>query len=154
MTDQTSGRLSSWSPAQSLPRRVDAPRGERAINFLVWQALLGLLAFDLLGLGRNFARMHRCVSKWPVAAPATERDEVDRVCCAINDACVWYPKRVLCLQRSVVTTCLLRNRGIPAKMVMGAQSLPFKAHAWAEVNDRPINERNDVRKIYAIWERC
>jgi hypothetical protein len=124
------------------------------MNFLVWQALLGLLAFDLLGLGRNFARMHLCVSKWPIATQVMQGNEVDRVCCAINDACIWYPKRVLCLQRSAITTCLLRNCGIPAKMVMGAQSLPFKAHAWAEVNDQPINERNDVQKIYAILECC
>jgi hypothetical protein len=80
--------------------------------------------------------------------------EIDRVCAAVNYACVWYPKRVLCLQRSVVTTCLLRRCGVPARMVMGARSLPFKAHAWTEVDGRAINERRDVQRIYSPLEHC
>ncbi|MCU1295740.1 MAG: hypothetical protein JWO91_18 [Acidobacteriaceae bacterium] len=123
-------------------------------QFLVPKALLGLLAFDVLGLGRNFARMHRCVTRWRTAQPTAPKDAVDRVCNAVNYACVWYPKRVLCLQRSLVTTCLLRHCGVQAKMVFGAQNLPFKAHAWTEVGDRAINERKDVQKIYGVWERC
>jgi hypothetical protein len=38
-------------------------------------------------------------------------------------------------------------------MAIGAQNLPFKAHAWTEVNGRAINERRDVQRLYAIWER-
>ena len=75
------------------------------------------------------------------------------LCKAVNHACVWYPKRVLCLQRSAVTTCVLRNCGVPASMVMGAQTLPFKAHAWTEVDERPITNRA-VQTIYSVWERC
>ena len=142
------------SDTRSRPWEIGA-RGEgQATRFLVWKALLGLLVFDVLGFGSNFARMHRLISRWKVAPRKAPIDTVDRVCEAINYACVWYPKPVLCLQRSAVTTCLLRNCGVPAKMVMGAQSIPFKAHAWTEVDDHPINERRDVRKIYGILERC
>jgi hypothetical protein len=49
---------------------------------------------------------------------------------------------------------LLRRCGIPASMVMGAQMLPFKAHAWTEVDGRAINERREVQKVYTAWERC
>lgn len=121
---------------------------------LFWKALVGLLAFDLMGLGRNFARLHRTVRSWPVARTLAQRDVLDRVCDAVNHACAWYPKRALCLQRSVVTACLLRSNGVPAQMVLGAQKLPFKAHAWVEVNGNVINERRDVRSIYGVWERC
>jgi hypothetical protein len=124
------------------------------MRFLVWRALAGLLVFDTLRLGCNFAKIHHFVSTWPVAERGITENVVQQVCVAVNTACVWYPKRVRCLQRSTVTTCLLRSTGIPAKMVMGAQILPVSAHAWTEVNGKPINERRDVQRIYGVWERC
>src|SRR5580704_14592969 len=127
---------------------------ERVPQLLVWKALLGLFAFDLFGFGKNFAKMHRYVSCVVPAPRVPSNDTVDCVCSAINYACVWYPKRVLCLQRSAVTTCLLRHCGVPATMVMGSQTLPFKAHAWTEVEGRPVNERRNVQEIYQVWERC
>ncbi|SRR5229473_1615673 len=124
------------------------------MRFLFWKALFDLLAYDLRGLSRNFARMHKLVRCRQVSRQNPPPEVVDRVCEAVNYACVVYPKRVLCLQRSAVTTCLLRSLGVPAQMVIGAQKMPFKAHAWSEVNGRAINERRDVQKIYSVWERC
>ena len=124
------------------------------MQFLFWKALMGLLAYDLLGFGHNFARMHKSVSTWKVKSRTALPDTADHVCNAVNYACVAYPKRVLCLQRSAVTTCLLRTCGVPAQMVLGAQKVPFKAHAWTEIGGRAINEPRDVQKIYGVWERC
>jgi hypothetical protein len=142
------------SNPRSRPWEISTRGEEQSTRFLVWKALLGLLAFDVLGFDSNFAKMHLFVSRWKVAQRKTLGDKVGRVCEAINYACIWYPKRVLCLQRSAVTTCLLRHCGVPARMVMGAQSLPFKAHAWTEVDGHAINERRDVQKIYGVLERC
>jgi len=124
------------------------------MRFLFWKALIGLIAFDLLLLMRNFATLHRIVRKWKLSSRKAQPDTADRVCDALNRASCWYPKRALCLQRSAVTTCLLRSYGVPAQMVIGAQKLPFKAHAWVEVDRRPVNERTDVQAIYGVWERC
>ncbi len=124
------------------------------MRFLFWKALAGLFAYDLVGFGRKFARMHRFVCSRRVTSRTASPDAVDRVCDAVNYACVVYPKAVLCLQRAAVTTCLLRTRGVSAEMVLGAQKMPFKAHAWTEVNGQPVNERREVQKIYSVWERC
>lgn len=124
------------------------------MGILFWEALIGLLLHDLLGFSRNFGRMRRFVMSWRTAQRHPAPDVIDQVCRAVNYASVWYPKRVLCLQRSAVTTCLLRSRGVPAQFVTGAQKAPFKAHAWTEVHGRAINERRDVQAIYGIWERC
>ncbi len=124
------------------------------MRFLTWKVLMCMFAFDVLGFGRNFARMHRFVSKQKVSPQIPPPNAIERVCDAVNEACVWYPKRVRCLQRSVVTNYLLRLHGVPAVMVMGAQKVPFKAHAWTEVAGLPINERRDVQRIYGVWERC
>lgn len=121
--------------------------------FLFVRALFALLAYDLLSTVCRFQTLYSWVKRWRVAASA-EPDAVDRVCTAVNYACVWYPKQALCLQRSFVTTYLLRKHGVPAQMVLGAQKLPFKAHAWVEVDGRAINERSNVQTTYAVWDRC
>ncbi|SRR5260370_29633665 len=123
-------------------------------EFLTYKAIAALLAYDLLAFGCDFVRMHKFVRGWKVSDQNPPPDASDRVCEAVNHACIWYPKRVLCLQRSVVTTCLLRSWGVPAQLVIGAQNLPFKAHAWTEVNGRAVNERTEVQRIYGVWERC
>src|SRR5712691_10769101 len=124
------------------------------MRFLFWKALIGLVALDSLLLVRNFGSLHRIVRNWKSCGGEAPSDTVERVCDAVNHACIWYPKRALCLQRSTVTTCLLRSCGVPAQMVIGAQKLPFKAHAWVEVNGRSVNEKTDVQAVYGVWERC
>jgi hypothetical protein len=123
-------------------------------RFLFWKALVSLFLYDVLGFGQNFPRINFFIKHFGVSQHLPSSETVTRVCQALNYACVWYPKRVLCLQRSAVLTCLLRSRGVTAQMVVGAQKFPFKAHAWTEVNGQSINERNDVQSTYLIWERC
>jgi transglutaminase-like putative cysteine protease len=124
------------------------------MSTLFFFSMLGLLAFDLLGFGRNFSTVYRFLRRSATADRTYPAEIVTRVCQAVNLASVWYPKQVRCLQRSMVTTTLLRRWGVPAQMAVGVQNVPFKAHAWTEVNGHAINERNDVQKVYSVWERC
>jgi Transglutaminase-like superfamily len=121
---------------------------------LFFQALFMLLAYDVLSTLYRFQTIYSMVRGWKVNGPADGSDVVDRVCMAVNYACVWYPKHALCLQRSFVTTYLLRKYGVSARMVLGAQKLPFKAHAWVEVDGCAVNERSNVQATYAVWDRC
>ena len=144
---------SAFSEGGTNPSTESVQRND-IVSSLFLKAFLGLLVFDVFGFGQNFAKMHRFISNWKVSATEAQEKTVNDVCTAVNYACAWYPKRALCLQRSAVTTCLLRRCGIPATMVMGVQSVPFKAHAWTEVNNAAVNERRDVQKYYTAWERC
>jgi hypothetical protein len=121
---------------------------------LFFQALFMLLAYDILSLLCRFQTLYSMVKGWRVTGNATDWDVIERVCMAVNYACVWYPKQALCLQRSFATTYLLRKQGVSANMVLGAQKLPFKAHAWVEVGGRAVNERSNVQATYAVWDRC
>ena len=121
---------------------------------LFFRALLMLIAYDLLSTFSTFGKIHKMVKRWEVAPRAADSDTIEQVCTAVNYACIWYPKQVLCLQCAFVTTSLLRKQGFPAHMVLGAQKLPFKAHAWVEVDGRAINERSNVQATYAVWDRC
>jgi hypothetical protein len=124
------------------------------ILLLFLQALFGLAAFDfVLRLGK-FRTVHRIVRRWRVADKNFAEGAVDRVITAVNLACMLYPKQALCFQRSCVSVCLLRNQGVPADLVLGAQQFPFQAHAWVEVHGQAVNERSNVQSRYGSWERC
>jgi hypothetical protein len=127
------------------------------MRFVFLRALWQLIVFDFYLLRGNFAALYRKVEKYPVKRPdknAAVAGAVDRICSAVNLACMWYPKRSLCLQRSAVTTCLLRSYGVPAQMVIGAQKLPFKAHAWVEVDSQVVNDKLYTSEIYSVLDRC
>jgi Transglutaminase-like superfamily len=121
---------------------------------LFFRAILALLAYDVLSTFCRFETLYSIVKRWKVARRLGDRDPIARVCTAVNYACIWYPKQALCLQRSFVTTYLLRKHGVPAHIVLGAQKLPFKAHAWVEVEGQATNERSNVQATYTVWDRC
>src|ERR1700749_2541708 len=102
------------------------------MRFLILRAYLKLILFDLYLLRGNFSALYRKVRRYPVAESATTTDTIDRVCAAVDMACIWYRKEVLCLQRSASTACLLKDFGVKAEVIIGAQQLPFKSHAWVE----------------------
>ena len=124
------------------------------MSFLVLQAYLKLIHFELYLTRGNFAAIHREVRNYRVANDGHVPSSIDLICSAVDMACVWYWKEVLCLQRSAVTTCLLRRYGIPAQLVIGAQQIPLKAHAWVEVDGNVVNDKPYTREIYATLDRC
>src|SRR6185437_5327236 len=104
-------------------------------SVLFFEALFGLIAYDAVLLAGKFKTVRRLVERWKVANERARGDElVGQIARAVNLACIWYPRQVLCLQRASVTTCMMRSHGIPAAMILGAQKMPFAAHAWVEVN--------------------
>ena len=122
---------------------------------LFLRAVFVLLAYDVVCAFCRFEKIHAMVRRWAVAEKNRDQPRaVDRICASMNYACIWYPKQVLCLQRSFATTYLLRKSGVQANMVLGAQKLPFQAHAWVEVDGYPVNERSNVQAIYSVWDRC
>lgn len=117
------------------------------------QALLELVRFDLYLARRNFSVMYDRVREYPVGRGTVSIGTVERICAAIDMACIWYWKEALCLQRSAATACLLRRYSVPAQMVIGVQGMPFKAHAWVEVNGRCVNDKPYIPEMYAVLDR-
>lgn len=121
--------------------------------FLVLQAYLKLIYFDLYLARGNFAALYHKVRQYPLASK-TPRFTVEQICYAIDMAGIWYWKQALCLQQSAATTCLLRRYGVAAQMVIGARRMPFKAHAWVEVNGRAVNDKPYTPELYGVLDRC
>jgi hypothetical protein len=113
-----------------------------------------LIRLEIFLCFRNLHSLHEVARAARVRGRAKNIGPIVRdVCHAIDLACVFYPKRVLCLQRSVATTLLLRSSGVRAEMVIGAQLLPFRSHAWVEVDGAVVNDRPYMREIYQPLER-
>ena len=121
---------------------------------LILKAYLKLIQFDLYLARGNFAALYGKVRQFPIAECERRERTIEQVCYAVDIACIWYWKEVLCLQRSAATACLLKANGVQAEMIIGAQKIPFKAHAWVEVAGRIVNDKAYMADLYAVLDRC
>ncbi len=158
-TNARSGRIFSFNDACLTLARTLALVSVKTVLSLrlhCLAAFLQLAFFDLTLKVGGFRALHNTVRRWPLA--------VNRGSCvgttqkldeALNRAARYYPKHALCLQRSAALTCLLRASGVPAQMVIACRRMPFKGHAWVEVNAEVVNDRQKVQAFYsAVLERC
>jgi hypothetical protein len=145
-THQTEDRASSAEQARSqlLPTRFR----------LVLQAYLSLIRFDLYLARGDFKVLYEKVRSCSIRKNTISSHTTEAICAAVDMACIWYWKEALCLQRSAATVCLLRKYGVSADLVIGAQQMPFKAHAWVEVNGQVVNDKRYVGELYTTLDRC
>lgn len=119
---------------------------------LTIRAYLLLLAFEGVLSKGAFGELHERVRRRAVRPRRTRRD-INLLCRAVNLACALYFKEVQCLQRSSILVCLLRDHGIPATLVIGAQRLPFRAHAWVELDGQVVNDSESSVQLYGVLDR-
>jgi hypothetical protein len=124
------------------------------MSFLVLQAYWKLIYFDFYLRRGNFAALYQKVRNYPIRKPNDSVNTTEKICAAVDIACIWYWKEVLCLQRSATSTCLLRFYGVPAQFIIGAQQMPFRAHAWVEVDGHVVNDKVSKVEGYAVLDQC
>jgi hypothetical protein len=124
------------------------------MTWLVLESYLLLIKIEFRMVFWNIHVLHGLVRRSPVEVVRHGRPSREDLCHAMDLACVFYPTRVLCLQRSTATTLLLRRHGFKAEMVIGAQVLPFKSHAWVEIDGAVVNDKPYMLEIYRPLERC
>lgn len=118
-------------------------------------AFLGLVWFDVALSLLSMKTVCRIVHTWRTRQCNTTDESAirERICSAVERACVWYSKETLCLQRSAVTTCLLRSAGLPAEMVIATQIMPLEPHAWVEIRGSVVNDHKRVATVFEVIER-
>ncbi len=124
------------------------------MSFLVVKAYLRLIQFEFYLVRGNFPALYEKVRNCPISEKTPCCDAVEKICSAVDIACIWFWKEARCLQRSAATACLLKSHGVPAELVIGAKQMPFKAHAWVEVKGSVVNDKPYMREIYGILTRC
>jgi len=119
-------------------------------------AFCGLIMFDIIlsvaSIEKLLSVIRKQAAREQSARPASEI--ALEVCSAVERACVWYPKRALCLQRAAVTTYLLRKKGVRARLVIGVHSMPLLAHAWVEIAGTVVNDFAQLRSFYQVVTTC
>ena len=116
-------------------------------------AFLGIATVNLVLRILGFHMLCEAIKSWPVNDRIVVTDAKFRVCEAVNKAGSWYPRQSMCLQRSAVTTCLLRQSGVAAEVVIGCRKIPFGAHAWVEVAGEIANDKRQVQEFYKVLSR-
>jgi hypothetical protein len=133
------------------------PRGER--RFVLRAAvMLSLTAAALRVLG--FPRWKRTLEKFLPREPASALDADSRLAFAralsrvAEKAERRGPRRPNCLERSLVLWWLLRRRGLPAELRIGARKrdAQLEAHAWVELEGQVLNDSEVVHKHYARFD--
>lgn len=122
---------------------------------LVLESLVLLIYLDLLMACSGFKALHARIKKQAVRSFSRGQPQSGKeLCHAVDLACVFYFKQVFCLQRSAATTILLRRHGWNAELVIGAEMLTFRSHAWVEVDATVVNDRPYIQDMYRVLERC
>jgi hypothetical protein len=124
------------------------------MSLLVLKGYSNLIRFERCVSRGNFRSLYQTVRNYPLGENPGHPAIVERICSAMDMALIWYPKQVLCLQRSAATVCLLKAYGVRAQMVIGAQQMPFRAHAWVEIEGRVVNDRPYIPEMYPVLDRC
>ena len=116
-------------------------------------AYMELIRFGSHIRRNDFAGLHSAVRNFGVRTNTSPGASLLELCRAVDIACIWYWKKVVCLQRSAAATCLLRRHGITAQLVIGTQQVPFNAHAWVEVDGQVVTDKAYMHEIYVVLER-
>jgi hypothetical protein len=128
------------------------------LGWALWAplAFVGLLVSDVLLKFLGFSRFHRLIRRIPTRKTGitSGAERARRIVAGVDTASALYFKRAWCLQRSAVTLALLRLAGLPARLVIGIQRLPFSAHAWVELDGRVVNDQESARRAYTVLETC
>jgi hypothetical protein len=118
-------------------------------------AFLLLITADAILKLAGFNALHQAVIDWPLRNKASvEPQLLSHLCSAANQACAFYPKQSLCLQRSVILTWLLRSNGIKGEMMIGVHKMPFYGHAWVELEGKVINDDKNAKNFFQVVSRC
>jgi hypothetical protein len=119
------------------------------------QAYATLIKIDFMMRSKSLESIfHLIRSRVPARTSPGSVVSIAELCHMIDLACVFYAKPVLCLQRSAATVLMLRRYGWHAEMVIGVQVVPFKSHAWAEVDQKVVNDKPYMHEIYGELHRC
>jgi hypothetical protein len=125
------------------------------VTYTLIKSYLLLLRVDSTIRVLSFKNMYDAVRQRRTRAIAeARRTPYDQLCRAMDLACVFYPKQVNCLQRSIATVLLLRSYGWPVEFVNACEVSTFENHAWVELSGVVVNDKPYMNEMYQVLDRC
>jgi hypothetical protein len=134
-----------------------------AVSLYLPLAALALDRWGLQGLQKRLigeARTRTYGGRCPVGPE--DLDAAHKVAWLVNQVARLGLWRANCLQRSVVLWWLLLRRGIPTEIRIGVRRRPgspvgsrsLDFHAWVECSSIVLNDRPDIRTLFATFDRA
>lgn len=122
---------------------------------MMLEALIALGLYDVLKpLGfKSVARIVPWMRARRPRRTTDARGAIAQVIASVDEACIFYPREALCLQRSVVAALLLNRRGCHAEVVIGVRPMPLASHAWVEYDGEVINDLPQYKKKFLTLDR-
>lgn len=124
-------------------------------SLVLMKAFLGLLLVDIALRTVGYRWIRQRLARRRVSPSQAIRSEggPHAIVALVERASRQYPREPTCLQRAIVLTWLLRDRRIPADLVIGCRHTPFYAHAWVEVDGEIVADRPTVSAQFPEFER-
>lgn len=109
--------------------------------FVLFKTIYNLKKNGLYSLILEFRKlkssnMHRPVNK--------NLAKIHTFASTLNKICYYSLWEVKCLEWSLVLTNLLLREGLNPKLTIGVQNIPFKAHAWVELDGEIIQDDSSL----------
>jgi len=157
---------SPFAAAQTRSERLRRLRGRELLRGLQALAYLPLAAImlDRWGLQRV---QQRLVRRAPTRvthlyADARSLDEARRLAWVVDGTARRGPWKANCLQRSLVLWWFLLRRGVSSEIRIGVRRRPgapsgsrqLDFHAWVECQGLVLNDRANVREVFATFDRA
>jgi hypothetical protein len=125
------------------------------VIYLVLKSYLLLVSVNTTLRWHGFKLLYDSIREQPTRdVGGRMRISHKRLCHAMDLASVFYPKTVLCLQRSAAAVFLLRRYGWPAEFVTGCAIGTFENHAWVELAGQVVNDKPYMHEMYQVLDRC
>jgi len=128
---------------------------QRALAEAVALCTLAGVLLRLVQFRRLAPRLGRHMAESPPAFDEAHRGQVTRVSWAVAAAARHLPWRPVCLPQAVTAQWMLRRRGIPSTLYLGADpAREYDAHAWvragtAVVTGGPREDRYAIVSSFA-----
>lgn len=119
--------------------------------------VLGMLCvpFATLLLRMRFDRLVALTGRLAAitARPVTVT-ETSSMVAAVRRAARHHPGRIACLEEAIAVVVLAALRGRTVTWCVGARLMPYTAHAWVEVEGKPVGQPSSPERPYLLLLRA
>ena len=119
---------------------------------LTARVLAEILRYEVVVALRGFRGVHYGLNR-PLPPRKCQEGIESAVREAVETVTTLYWRRVLCLERSVITARVLHRYGVAAEVVIGYRLKPFAGHAWVEIDGQVVNDSPGCAEKLHVLER-
>ena len=132
-----------------------------------WAPFVSISKLRLLSSFMTICRVNRLIGKQGIKGIMDEivreknkkkefrvpsAEEIKQLSDCVDVACALYVKKVYCLGWASTFALQAVKNGWESSLVIGAQAIPFYAHAWAECDGQVVNDDERVREyLTVLW---